>query len=86
MLLIIHSSFARVEHGIEYHGTFWREMSTLSNRRAAFRALIDSGRTILVPGAPKALTARLIEDSGSEACYITGAGLSNTYLGMSESQ
>lgn len=57
-------------------------MSTILSRRAAFRTLIESGRTILVPGAPNALTARLIEDTGFEACYITGAGLSNTYLGM----
>ncbi len=57
-------------------------MSTLASRRAAFRTLIESGQTILVPGAPNALTARLIEDVGFEACYITGAGLTNTYLGM----
>lgn len=51
-------------------------MDTIASRRASFRTLIESGKTILVPGAPNALTARLIEDSGFEACYVTGAGLS----------
>lgn len=57
-------------------------MATLAERREAFRSLIESGRTILVPGAPNALTARLVEDAAFEACYLTGAGLTNTYLGM----
>jgi 2-methylisocitrate lyase-like PEP mutase family enzyme len=57
-------------------------MVTLTERRAEFRRLIESGETILVPGAPNALTARLIADVGFEACYLTGAGLTNTYLGM----
>lgn len=57
-------------------------MSNLANRRRDFRSLIESGKTILVPGAPNALTARLVEDEGFDACYVTGAGLSNTFLGM----
>lgn len=55
---------------------------SLGDRRAQFRELIESGRTILVPGAPNALTARLVEDAGFDATYVTGAGLSNTFLGM----
>lgn len=58
------------------------QKATLLQRRADFRKLIESGRTLLVPGAASALTARLIEETGFEACYLTGAGLTNTYLGM----
>jgi 2-methylisocitrate lyase-like PEP mutase family enzyme len=39
-------------------------------------------RAILVPGAANALTARIIEDLGFEAIYLTGAGLANTNLGV----
>jgi len=37
---------------------------------------------LLVPGAMNALAARIIEDTGFEAIYITGAGISNSYLGI----
>ncbi|HYC14827.1 MAG TPA: isocitrate lyase/PEP mutase family protein, partial [Stellaceae bacterium] len=39
-------------------------------------------RALLVPGAANALTARIIEDLGFEAIYLTGAGLANTSLGV----
>ena len=54
---------------------------TAAGIRARFRTLIESGRAIVVPGAPNALTARMIEDVGFEATYVTGAGIANTYLG-----
>lgn len=50
--------------------------------RAGFRRLIESGTTLVVPGAPNSLTARLIEDAGFPAAYVTGAGIANTFLGM----
>jgi 2-methylisocitrate lyase-like PEP mutase family enzyme len=50
--------------------------------RAEFRRLIESGTTLVVPGASNALTARLIEDAGFPAVYVTGAGIANTFLGM----
>lgn len=37
---------------------------------------------LLLPGAPNALTARVIEQTGFSACYVSGAGVTNTYLGM----
>ncbi len=37
---------------------------------------------LLVPGAANALTARIIEDLGFEAAYVTGAGVTNMTLGM----
>lgn len=36
----------------------------------------------ILPGAPNALFARLIEDLGFEAVYITGAGIANMHLGV----
>ncbi|NBT39694.1 MAG: oxaloacetate decarboxylase [Alphaproteobacteria bacterium] len=35
----------------------------------------------IVPGAPNALFARIIEDLGYEAVYVTGAGIANMHLG-----
>jgi 2-methylisocitrate lyase-like PEP mutase family enzyme len=49
--------------------------------RNQFRCLVESGATLVVPGAPNALTARLIEDAQYPAVYVTGAGIANTYLG-----
>src|ERR1700733_9667185 len=37
---------------------------------------------MLVPGAANALTARIIEDLGFEAVYVSGAGVTNTFLGV----
>src|ERR1700730_14044860 len=53
-----------------------------ASARAEFRELIESGTTLVVPGAPNALTARLIEDAGFAATYVTGAGIANTFLGV----
>lgn len=41
----------------------------------------DAGPLVL-PGAPDALTARVVEALGFEAVYITGAGVTNARLGM----
>jgi 2-methylisocitrate lyase-like PEP mutase family enzyme len=35
----------------------------------------------LMPGAANALFARIVEDLGFEACYVTGAGIANMHLG-----
>jgi 2-methylisocitrate lyase-like PEP mutase family enzyme len=37
---------------------------------------------LLLPGAPDALTARLIEQMGFDAVYVTGAGVTNRHLAM----
>jgi 2-methylisocitrate lyase-like PEP mutase family enzyme len=37
---------------------------------------------LIVPGAANALAARVIADLGFEAVYLTGAGLTNTFLGL----
>lgn len=44
--------------------------------------VFDGSGPLLLPGAPDALTARMLEDLGAEAVYVSGAGISNTYLGM----
>ena len=46
------------------------------------RQLIDRPGGLLLPGAPNALTARVIADLGFDAAYVTGAGVTNTYLGV----
>jgi len=50
------------------------------NRR--LRDLIARKQAVLLPGAANALTARVIEDIGFEAIYVSGAGITNTFLGM----
>jgi len=37
---------------------------------------------MLVPGASNALAARIIEDLGFEAVYLTGAGATNSFWGL----
>jgi len=37
---------------------------------------------MLVPGAFNALSARVVEDAGFEAVYVSGAGVTNMWLGM----
>lgn len=44
--------------------------------------LADDNKPLLLPGAPNALTARIAEETGFEAVYVSGAGVTNTYLGM----
>ncbi len=55
-------------------------MSHATGRR--LRAMIAERRAVLVPGAANALAARIIEDLGFEALYLTGAGVTNTHLGL----
>lgn len=50
--------------------------------RKALRRLAEARRGVLVPGAFNAMSARVIEDLGFEAIYITGAGVTNMYLGL----
>lgn len=54
-------------------------MKTTTRLRELLRA---RGKPLLLPGAPNALTARVVEETGFDAVYISGAGLTNTYLAM----
>jgi len=44
--------------------------------------ILDNPQPLLLPGAPNALTARVIEELGFEAVYLTGAGIANSFLGV----
>ena len=61
-------------------GAGCRTVSAETNRSFAER--MRARETILMPGAANALAARIIEDFGFEAVYLSGAGLTNTYLGL----
>jgi 2-methylisocitrate lyase-like PEP mutase family enzyme len=45
-------------------------------------AFLERDQTTVVPGAANAITARLIEEVGFNAAYVTGAGIANTFLGV----
>lgn len=49
---------------------------------AQLRRIVDERRAVIVPGVMNALAARIAEDEGFEALYVTGAGVSNAYLGL----
>ena len=46
------------------------------------RTLVQARRGVLVPGVFNALSARVAADMGFEALYVTGAGVTNMWLGM----
>jgi 2-methylisocitrate lyase-like PEP mutase family enzyme len=50
--------------------------------RKHLKALVDARRGVIVPGAFNALSAKVIEDLGFEAIYITGAGVTNMWFGL----
>jgi 2-methylisocitrate lyase-like PEP mutase family enzyme len=56
--------------------------SSSAARRAAFRSKVEARQGLLVPGAYNAMSARVIEDIGFEAIYLTGAGVTNMSLGL----
>jgi 2-methylisocitrate lyase-like PEP mutase family enzyme len=47
-----------------------------------FRERLKRRDGLLVPGAANALAALVVADLGYEAVYLSGAGLTNTYLGL----
>ena len=53
-----------------------------SSSGAKLRALADARQATLVPGVVNALAARVAEDAGFEALYVSGAGVTNTAIGM----
>ena len=62
-----------------------RAMTARLTRRpggpARLRALLASGRTIVAPGAFDPLAARLVEEAGFPAVYMTGFGTSAALIG-----
>ena len=55
-------------------------MNESCNRQ--LRELLRHRKAVLLPGAANALAARVIEDIGFKAIYVTGAGVANTFLGV----
>lgn len=49
---------------------------------ARLRTLLARPGILVVPGAVDALNARLVEETGFEAVYATGAGIANAKLGL----
>ena len=54
----------------------------MSTTQQQLRTLIAQRRGVIVPGAFNALSAKVIEDLGFEAIYVTGAGVTNMWFGM----
>lgn len=48
----------------------------------ALREKVFARRGLVEPGAANALAARVIEELGFEAVYLSGAGISNTFYGL----
>ena len=53
-----------------------------NNLNKELRERLSERDTLVVPGAPNALAAKITEDIGFEAVYVTGAGIANTFLGV----
>jgi 2-methylisocitrate lyase-like PEP mutase family enzyme len=53
----------------------------MGSLRALVTAAKAEQRALVVPGATDAITARLIEELGFDAVYVTGAGLANARYG-----
>jgi 2-methylisocitrate lyase-like PEP mutase family enzyme len=58
------------------------EEDAMKNAAEKLRADVLSGRLLQAPGAPDALTARLVEMAGFPAIYMTGFGATASRLGL----
>ncbi|MDD0840547.1 isocitrate lyase/PEP mutase family protein [Curvibacter sp. HBC61] len=50
--------------------------------RQQLKQLVEARRGLIVPGAFNALSAKVIEDLGFQALYVTGAGVTNMWFGL----
>jgi 2-methylisocitrate lyase-like PEP mutase family enzyme len=57
-------------------------LSPADGAPARLRALLDAPGPLLVPGAYDALSARLVEQAGFDAVYMTGFGATASLLGL----
>lgn len=55
---------------------------TMNSTKEILRSAVEQRRGMIVPGAFNAMSARVIAESGFEAVYVTGAGVTNMYFGM----
>jgi 2,3-dimethylmalate lyase len=54
----------------------------MTDRRATLRALVSKKQGLVVPGAYDGISARLVQDAGFPAVYMTGYGTSASRLGL----
>lgn len=52
-------------------------LPVVPRKKALLRQMISRREARIVPGAPNPLFARMIEDAGFDAIYVTGAGIAN---------
>lgn len=57
-------------------------MAPLPSPGNVFRDLLKGPDILIAPGAPNAFTARIIEQAGFKAVYLTGSGAAMDLLGM----
>jgi len=53
----------------------------LPTKASKLKSILARREAVLMPGTPNALFANVIENLGYECAYITGAGVTNMYLG-----
>ena len=58
--------------------------ATAREKRKAYRALINSKAILAVPGVFDGYSVRLAEQAGFPAAFISGAGLSEAYMGWAD--
>lgn len=54
----------------------------MTTNAARLKSILSRREAVIMPGAPNALFANVIGELGYECAYITGAGVTNMYLGM----
>jgi len=54
----------------------------MTDRRATLRALVSKKQGLVVPGAYDGISARLVQDAGFPAVYMTGYGTAASRLGL----
>ena len=67
-------------HEVTSVGALWT--TTTIHPGTLLRQKVEARRGLLVPGAANALAARVIEELGFEAVYLSGAGLTNPFYGI----
>jgi 2-methylisocitrate lyase-like PEP mutase family enzyme len=56
-------------------------LAPAAGRNARLRQLVDGGGIVVAPGAFDCITARLVDQAGFPALYVTGSGVSMSRLG-----
>jgi 2-methylisocitrate lyase-like PEP mutase family enzyme len=54
----------------------------MTSTKTRLKSMLGNSETLVVPGAANALTARIIEDIGFPAVYLSGAAVANSFLGV----